>query len=343
MSSLGSLGQVKLIRYLQLAVTKKLRPPLACKGLEATARKASSLTYCGISGKAVPRNYSGKKNGGLKPPKIETLDVGDVCSDGRIIVIGDVHGCCGELLDLLEKCDRRTQDLVIFVGDLVNKGPDSARVLAEARRIGALAVLGNHDAAALQAYEKWLANPSIALAPKYQWVEELCPEDVAWLRACPLSLAIPFHDALVVHAGLVPGLPLKKQSRKNMYKIRDVVPDGSGWAAVKKGGLGPPGRAFPWASRWQGPQHIIFGHDARRLLQRYTYATGLDTACVYGGELTACILPSVNDLRTSGMRSDPAMWQFVAVKACDVYQEPIEPVIHGKRQQEGMQSWLWEL
>lgn len=233
---------------------------------------------------------------------------------------------------------------MIFVGDLVNKGPNSARVVAEARRIGALGVLGNHDAAALQAYEKWLANPSIPPAPKYQWVEELCPEDVAWLRACPFSLAIPFHNVLVVHAGLVPGLPLKKQSRKNMYKMRDVVPDGSGWAAVKKGGLGPPGEAFAWASRWQGPQHILFGHDARRLLQRYSYATGLDTACVYGGELTACILPSLNDL--SGMRSDPTTWQLLAVKANAIYEEPIQAVqdygIHGDRQQEGMQSLLRE-
>lgn len=48
---------------------------------------------------------------------------------------------------------------------------------------------------------------------------------------------------------------------------------------------------YPWARTWQGPQTVLFGHDARRGMQAYDQALGLDTGCVYGGNLTACLIP----------------------------------------------------
>ena len=63
----------------------------------------------------------------------------------RVIAIGDVHGCIDELQALLRRCDYRPGDLIVFLGDLVSKGPDSLAVVQMARELGAMGVRGNHD------------------------------------------------------------------------------------------------------------------------------------------------------------------------------------------------------
>ncbi len=66
--------------------------------------------------------------------------------------------------------------------------------------------------------------------------------------------------------------------------MRSVFPNGS--AAIELS-AGPP-----WASAWQGPETVVFGHDAVRGLQLHERAVGIDTGCVYGGALTALRWPS---------------------------------------------------
>lgn len=76
----------------------------------------------------------------------------------RVIAIGDVHGCIDELQELLRRCDYRPGDLVVFLGDLVCKGPDSLSVVQLAREIGAIGVRGNHDFEVIKWHQAILAG-----------------------------------------------------------------------------------------------------------------------------------------------------------------------------------------
>ncbi len=200
----------------------------------------------------------------------------------RTILIGDVHGCIAEATRLLERLGAGASDRVIFVGDLVAKGPDSQAVVQLARELGAEAVVGNHEEHLLRARRK--PDPERPLKPGHRKVfDALTEADWAYLEALPVTIALETFDVLVVHAGLVPGVPLEQQRRDELLNLRSITTDGRPSKRVDDG--------VPWASLWTGPQHVVFGHDAIRKLQRHPFATGLDTGCVYGGELTALVLP----------------------------------------------------
>ena len=231
---------------------------------------------------------------------------------GRIILVGDVHGCLGELRSLLTLARVGDGDVVMLVGDLVNKGPSSAGVVAFARERGMLAVRGNHDDVAI-GYGRLCAEGRADEVPEeWRWTAELSEEDIAFMSELPFSIDIPEHNVVVVHAGLVPGVDMSAQRMEDMYLMRNVVreaagppsssaPDGGSdgggggaWTGTSKASKGEA-----WASRWRGPRHVVFGHDALRKLQEYPFATGLDTGCVYGHALTACILPPLDDLESA--------------------------------------------
>jgi predicted phosphodiesterase len=201
----------------------------------------------------------------------------------RTLFIGDVHGCAEELDSLLAECAWRPGDRVVLVGDLVAKGPDSAGVVRRARERGFLAVRGNHDAHVL----RWRAGrmpEGRRLKPEHQQVlDTLEAADWAYLEALPLHRHFPELNVRVVHAGLVPGVPLEEQQPELLLNLRSITPEGRPSKKVDDG--------VPWASLWKGPELILFGHDAMRGVQRHPHAIGLDSGCVYGKHLTAYVLP----------------------------------------------------
>ena len=236
-------------------------------------------------------------------PRERVVCVHCTAADGRIIIVGDVHGCADELHALLDRCHyRRGRDVIVCAGDVVNKGPRSVDVVRFLRGEGALAVRGNHDEAAL-AYATGIKR--VSTKSQWAWTARLNADDRAWLRELPFAIVLPQHDVVVVHAGVVPGVALEEQCLRNFITMRSL----SVRNAAQRDGRAryyadeAPASTGSWANAWEGPEHIVFGHDARAGLQRYEHATGIDSACVYGHELSALLLPGHDVVSVAAARN----------------------------------------
>ena len=224
-------------------------------------------------------------SGNLGPLLVDAVVQKALARQPRVIAIGDVHGCIDELQALLRRCDYRPGDLIVFLGDLVSKGPDSASVVQMARELGAIGVRGNHDFEVIRWHQaiKSGAEPPVIGSEHYQIASKLSTADMRWMYSLPWYISSKELNALFVHAGFVSGIRLGKQNPRLMMNMRSILPDGTVTSKFFNN--------WPWARLWDGPHTVLFGHDADRGLQQYEHAIGLDTGCVYGGRLTACILP----------------------------------------------------
>jgi Calcineurin-like phosphoesterase len=192
-----------------------------------------------------------------------------------------------ELEALLDRVAFASGDRLVFVGDLVARGPDSLGVLDIARRTGAIVVRGNHEQKLLDwrhSRNAWMRGEAAAKPPIGRMHRDLArslrPVDWTLMETSPVYVELPEHGACVVHAGVVPGVALDAQSPQTLMRIRTVpVPR-------KKG---KPERRL-WGTCYAGPPQVIFGHNAAPGLQLHAWATGLDTGCVYGGQLTCMVL-----------------------------------------------------
>jgi hypothetical protein len=223
----------------------------------------------------------------------------------RTIVVGDVHGCLEELDELLRLVQLRAGfDRLVFVGDLLDRGPDSVGVLRRARELGASSVLGNHESKHLRwaRHEAWRRrdpshrNPLRPFSPERMAEHRrLSADDLSWLAALPTVLRLDGSWA-VIHAGLSPRRRLDAQVREEVIRMRLVDTDGH-MVAQRRGAIPP--HLEPWATRWPGPESIIYGHHVHGLDEPRVDAphngvrcVGLDTGCCYGGRLSALILPA---------------------------------------------------
>lgn len=215
----------------------------------------------------------------------------------RIYAVGDVHGCDAALAalhaDIADDLRRRpvASPLLIHLGDYIDRGPDSASVVARLIRgpdipdIQVINLMGNHEHMMLSVLAEgdpemarlWMRNGGDASLRSWglvqddqpaAWKNRLPPSHVAFLRA--LTLHHLEGEYLFVHAGVRPGIPLNRQSSDDMMWIRE-----------------------PFLS-WTGDFGVVVvhGHTPTPDPAVRGNRIGIDTGAVLGGRLTCAVLES---------------------------------------------------
>lgn len=200
----------------------------------------------------------------------------------RTIVIGDIHGCYEETIELLEKVEAKASDRVIFVGDLVDRGPDPKKCIELAMQHEC--VIGNHEDKHIRQRRSQLRE----IAPSHVETRKILEDrHYDYFSKLPHLIRLPEYNAAIVHAGVFPGLSLEEQDKHHVMHIQNIKPPNkkSFWPSKA-----PADYRF-WTNFWKGPERIIFGHTVLTEPLVTEFAVGIDTGAVFGHQLTAVVLP----------------------------------------------------
>lgn len=213
----------------------------------------------------------------------------------RTIIVGDIHGCIDEFKELIQTLSyNKTSDRMILLGDLIDRGPDSAAVVKKAREMGLECVMGNHE----YKYLKWYKSVGTRgdVYDKVSYYSKFSEEDINYIWQMPTYIKL--DNVIVVHAGLRPGISLSNQSKDDLMYLRYTDADRKFLSLKKVAKLGKEetGAHF-WTEFWYGPESVVYGHNVHSMTdplieEVYPGVTcyGLDTGCCFGGRLTAIIL-----------------------------------------------------
>jgi bis(5'-nucleosyl)-tetraphosphatase (symmetrical) len=212
----------------------------------------------------------------------------------RTIIVGDIHGCIDEFEELLRvlSYDKRS-DRLILLGDLIDRGPDSLGVVQKARKMGLECVMGNHEYKFLK---WWKSSGSQAdVYDRKDFYTRFTDEDVNYIFRMPTYIKL--DGAVIVHAGLKPGIPVSAQSKDDLMYLRytDSEKRFISLKKVAKIGKEAAGAHF-WTEFWYGPDSVVYGHNVHSMTDPLIEEVipgvtcyGLDTGCCFGGKLTALV------------------------------------------------------
>jgi len=255
---------------------------------------------------------------------------------GPLDIIGDVHGCCDELEELLRQLGYDVigslQDdplggpiyahpagrKAIFVGDLVDRGPrilDTLRLVRNMVTHGsALCIPGNHDMKLLKKLRGKQVQITHGLAQTLAEIDALpvneemrasfCKQTSEFLDGLISHYVLDDGKLVVAHAGMKAELQGRASSR-----VRDFALYGETTGETDEFGL--PVR-FNWAAEYRGSAMVVYGHTPVPEPEWLNRTVNIDTGCVFGGKLTALRYPER---------------EFVSVKAHHTYCEPARPFL----------------
>jgi len=208
-------------------------------------------------------------------------------SDGpATYVIGDIHGCLRPLQRLLERIAPQPGDQVVFIGDYIDRGPQSREVVDYVLGLPYRCVflLGNHEKMLLDflaGHDEgiYLPNGGLATLESYGGDFSNIPQaHLSFFESLRPMYETP--EYLFVHAGLRPLVPLDKQELDDLVWIRQEF--------------------IQFIGRF--PKPVVFGHTPLRHVLIQPDRIGIDTGCVYGGKLTCLKLPSREVVQVTGWR-----------------------------------------
>lgn len=225
----------------------------------------------------------------------------------RTLIVGDIHGMLSEFRELMEKCDyRQGVDRLILVGDLVDRGPDSAGVIRYAKDIGAELTIGNHDWKYIRYHRHELKkthkgrrhyrNP-IKLPPeKLEVWESLTTEDVEYLMEGRFCVPLWEYGAIIVHAGVLPG-PHPERRDRDEYLYARYISKSIPHELMKLGkNFSQPPGSVHWSKVYDEFVDVIYGHDVQsftepviRVNDKGGRTIGIDTGACFGGRLTCLV------------------------------------------------------
>ena len=244
---------------------------------------------------------------------------------GPFDIVGDIHGCCDELINLLQKLGYRTEQRngacsitppdgrkVIFLGDLVDRGPKTAEVLRLVMNMvdagTALCVPGNHDVKLLRKLRGQNVQLTHGLAES---VEQLAKEPPEFSQRVSKFLdGLVSHYMLdggklvVAHAGMK-----EEMQGRGSRRVRDFALYGETTGETDEFGL--PVR-YNWAADYRGRSMVVYGHTPVSRPEWLNQTINIDTGCVFGGKLTALRYPEK---------------ELVSVRALRTYYESVKPFL----------------
>lgn len=207
--------------------------------------------------------------------------------EARLIFVGDIHGCYDELRELLDRVAPAERDVVVSVGDMVTKGPASAKCIELWRDRGYLAVKGNNELKVLERAQTFFRFFARDVG------DVLARQDLLrYIASWPLVLDFPYANVAAVHGGFLPSMEVTEEDvareERVVPKLRWIEKHGAEWVHVPKEKKSR--HAVLWPEKWNGARFVVYGHTPLREPRFDRFALGVDTGCVYGGALTAAVL-----------------------------------------------------